>query len=163
MHAQHNNIYFDILVCMNSALLYRWMMQCVLTELVKKYGPFKTGFHRVWFVCTHTAHVYGVFTVSVCVACLLCVCVPGASICPSKQSWQANLIWPRKGQPHSNCLSLTLHTNAPLLLFLSPPLLVVPSFLTFFLSFLCHHLYSFAFLQPIFSPLFSPSHTFLDN
>lgn len=46
----------------------------------------------------------------------MCVCVCAASICPSKQSWQTNLMWPRKGQPHSNCLSLTLCTASPSLL-----------------------------------------------
>lgn len=53
------------------------------------------------------------------VACLLCVCthvcvwvcVPTTSIVSSKQSWQTNLIWPGKGRPHSNCLSLTLCTH----------------------------------------------------
>lgn len=55
----------------------------------------------------------------------VCICVCAASICPSKQSWQTNLMWPRKGQPHSNCLSLTLGTASPSLLpifsFFSPP------------------------------------------
>lgn len=90
----------------------------------------------------------------------VCVC-PSASICPSKQSWQANLIWPGKGQPHSNCLSLTLCTGAPLLfLFLhlsSYPLLLsspyFPSFSVITLS--LSYLYSFTFLPPILFKLFS--------
>lgn len=76
-------------------------------------------------------------------ACLVCVCVPSASICPSKQSWQANLIWPGKGQPHSNCLSLTLYTDAPSPFFPSPLFLSSPSFPSFF-----------CVIIPSFSPLF---------
>lgn len=60
------------------------------------------------------------------------LCDPGASICSSKQSWQANLIWPGKGQPHSNCLSLTLRSvNPPPSIFFFTFLFIHP-FLTFF-------------------------------
>lgn len=111
-----------------------------------------------WFLVrgmiTYTLYVrvLGMLTVSMCVACLLtlCVCtcvhVPSAPIRPSKQSWQANLIWPWKGQPHSNCLSLTLCTDAPSHFFfftslsfqssiphllLPPSCVIIPSFISF--------------------------------
>lgn len=68
----------------------------------------------------------------------VCVCVRAASICPSKQSWQTNLMWPRKGQPHSDCLPLTLCTASPSLLpsfFLQASFLLHPRILSVFLSF----------------------------
>lgn len=66
-----------------------------------------------------------------------CVCVCAASICPSKQSWQTNLMWPRKGQPHSNCLSLTLCTTAHRSF--SPSTLLQPSFFRSSPFFSCSH------------------------
>lgn len=61
---------------------------------------------QLWmsFVCSLGVHV-------VCVWPVCRVCVPTTSIFSSKQSWQTNLIWPGKGRPHSNCLSLTLCTH----------------------------------------------------
>lgn len=80
-------------------------------------------------------HVLVLVAVSKHVVCV-CVCVGAASICPSKQSWQTNLMWPRKGQPHSNCLSLTLCTAHPSLSpFSLPSALVPPFFPPFFLFF----------------------------
>lgn len=162
LHAQHNihpELQFHqspsaanhfVSLCLNSALL--WEMDDALF-------PYWIG-KEIWslqnwisqgLICVYTLYVYGVFTMSVCVAGLLWVCVPGASIRPSKQSWQANLIWPGKGQPHSNCLSLTLCTDGPLLsLFVT--FLVIPPFLNISPSFLYHHVYSFKFHPPILSP-----------
>lgn len=60
----------------------------------------------------------------------VCVCACAASICPSKQSWQTNLMWPRKGQHHSNCLSLTLCITSPSLLPAFSSSAFYPPFLT---------------------------------
>lgn len=113
---------------------------------------------HVWASVFFPIHSFFAVVFAVCV----CVCVPTASICPSKQSWQTNLIWPRKGQPHSNCLSLTLCTDAPLPLFFSSPLfLSIPPFFTlffllFFVSLLVlSYFYSVTFPRPILFPLSS--------
>lgn len=95
--------------------------------------------HAVW--CVNCERMCELFA--------LCVCVSAASICSSKQSWQANLIWPGKGQPHSNCLSLTLCIDAPssfclLPAFFSP----YPSFLHLISTLFCIIIFSFAPIIP---------------
>lgn len=83
-------------------------------------------------------------------ACSVCVRYR-ASICPCKQSWQANLIWPGKGQPHSNCLSLTLFINAPSPVSFLPSL---PFSFFFSLTFSYNHSFFITFISSLSSPLF---------
>lgn len=105
--------------------------------------------HMVCAVWTHTVPDSSVFPESVRVACL---CVRyRASICPCKQSWQANLIWPGKGQPHSNCLSLTLFINAPSPVSFLPSL---PFSFFFSLTFSYNHSFFITFISSLSSPLF---------
>lgn len=89
------------------------------------HGLICTCTHCTRLRCGSCEYMCGLFALCVC----MYVCFPSACICPSKQSWQANLIWPGKGQPHSNCLSLTLCTDAPSHLFFS--LFTPLPFLTF--------------------------------
>lgn len=112
------------------------------------------------FVCSLCVHVVcGLFAV----CARVWVCVATTSIFSSKQSWQTNLIWPEKGQPHSNCLSLTLctHPFPPLL----PSLLSVASLVPFnfvdfkplliTLVYISHILHSSCIIINVLLPLFA--------
>ena len=111
--------------------------------------------HCTCLRCVSCEYMCGLFALCVCVC--VCVCFPSASICPSKQSWQANLIWPGKGQPHSNCLSLTLCTDAPLPPFFS---LFIP---LPFPPFFCHLSFFHIPLSPFPDTLFYFSSTTLNH